>query len=249
MDQYHPRGGIGPRSYRPFTVKEQELAEAKYYALSCAKAAYLCYKDNIAYDSYPYILQRFNPSGGNVGHQQHSRAFISKFLPMVSNVIRETICDDVKRKPFGITADKITTLNRTRHIFGLRISQLSNMTTEKCAEDVYLSHSIVFDVTSKGLAKHLIQCLEMLGLSKMQIRAYLIGMAFDGQYVKMGVDKEVCKELNVEKQIPNTWDPIHLLEISQEDSETIFVTSTCKTINAVMKVLKWGKSVEILLFF
>ena len=72
--------------------------------------------------------------------QQHSRAFVANFLPIVASVIRETICDDVKRKPFGITADKITTQSRTRHIFGIRISQLSNTATEKCAEDVYLSH-------------------------------------------------------------------------------------------------------------
>ena len=149
--------------------KEQELAEAKHYAMNCAKAAYLCYKDNICYDSYPYILQLMHTSGGQVGHQQHSRAFATKFLPVVSNVIRETICEDVKKRPFGITADKITTLGRTRHIFGLRISQLNNMATEKCAEDIYLSHSVVCDLTKQGLASHLIQCLVMFGLNKMQI--------------------------------------------------------------------------------
>ena len=229
--------------------KEQELAEAKHYAMNCAKAAYLCYKDNICYDSYPYILQLMHTSGGQVGHQQHSRAFATKFLPVVSNVIRETICEDVKKRPFGITADKITTLGRTRHIFGLRISQLNNMATEKCAEDIYLSHSVVCDLTKQGLASHLIQCLVMFGLNKMQIRANIIGMAFDGQYIKMGVNKELCRQLNIEKEVPNTWDPMHLLEKSQEDSETTFISSTCEIINAVMKDLKWGKSLELLLTF
>ena len=134
--------------------------------MNCAKAAYLCCKDNTPYDSYSYILQLMHTSGGKVGHQQHSRAFVANFLPIVASVIRETICDDVKRKPFGITADKITTQSRTRHIFGIRISQLSNTATEKCAEDVYLSHSVISDATKQGLASHLIQCLEMFGLKK-----------------------------------------------------------------------------------
>ena len=86
------------------------------------------YEDCFVYDesrftgTYPYMLQLTHSSGGNVGHQQHSRAFAAKFLPIVSNIIRETISDDVKKKPFGITADKITTNRRTQHIFGLRIS-------------------------------------------------------------------------------------------------------------------------------
>ena len=74
-------------------------------------------------------------------------------------------------------------------------------------------------------------------------------MAFDGQYIKMGVNKELCRQLNIEKEVPNTWDPMHLLEKSQEDSETTFISSTCEIINAVMKDLKWGKSLELLLTF
>ena len=57
--------------------------------------------------------------GGNVGYQQHSRAFPAKFLPAVSAVIRKTICDFVREKPFGIMEDKMTTLGRVRHIFGI----------------------------------------------------------------------------------------------------------------------------------
>ena len=177
----------------------EELAEAKNYAMSCAKTAYLCFKDNIPYDSYPYMLQLIHSSGGNVGHQQHSRTFAAKFLPIVSNIIRETKSDDVKKKLFEITADKITTHRRTRHIFGIRISQLNNITSEICAEDVYVSHSVVADVTSPGLAKHIIDCLEMFGINRVHTRENLIGMAFDGQYINMGVDKEICKQLNIEK--------------------------------------------------
>ena len=72
-------------------------------------------------------------------------------------------------------------------------------------------------------------------------------MAFDRQYTKMGVEKESCNQLNIEKKIPNTWDPMYLLELSQEDSKITFVSSTCETINATMKDLRWGKSFELLL--
>ena len=61
--------------------KKKEFAEAESYALTCAKTAYLCLKENIAYDSYPYMIQLIYSSGGNVGHQQHSRQFIIRFLP------------------------------------------------------------------------------------------------------------------------------------------------------------------------
>ena len=195
------------------------------------------------------MLLLIHISGGNAGHQQHLRAFVAKFLPVLFNTVRESISDDVKKRPFGITADKITTLRRTRHIFGIRISQLNNMGSEICAEDVYVSHSVVKDTTSQGLACHILDCLEMFGISRIQTRENLIGMAFDGQYINMGVDKEICRELNIEKVMPSTWDPMHLLEKSQDDSETPFVEKTCETINAVMKDLKWGKSLEILLSY
>ena len=65
----------------------------------------------------------------------------------------------------------------------------------------------------------------------------------------MGVDKEIYKQLNIDKQIPNTWDPMHLLEKSQNESETPFVDKTCETINVVIKDLSWRKSLEILLSF
>ena len=42
---------------------------------------------------------------------------------------------------------------------------------------------------------------------------------------------------------------MYLLEKTQDDSETPFVDKTCETINAVMKDVKWGKSLESLLSF
>ena len=122
---------------------------------------------------------------------------------------------------------------------------MGNIDNEKCAEDIYLSHSVVSELTGKGLACHLIECLETFGLSRMDIRTNLCGTAFDGQYIKYNVNRKLKKDLNIEnKTVPGTWDPMHLLELAQSDSETNFIDSTCQTINAVMKELKMGQSLE-----
>ena len=51
--------------------KEKEFAKVESYALTCAKTAYLCLKENILCNTYPYKIQLIYSSGGNVG-QQHS---------------------------------------------------------------------------------------------------------------------------------------------------------------------------------
>ena len=55
--------------------------------------------------------------------------------------------------------------------------------SEKCAEDIYLSHTVISDLTGKGLACHLIKGLETFGLSRINIRTNICGTAFDGQYI------------------------------------------------------------------
>ena len=95
------------------------------------------------------MIQLVYSSGGNVGDQQHPRFIPTKILPVISNNIREILRAEIKEKPFGITADKITTLNRTRHIFGIRLSQMGNIDSEKCAEGIYLLHSVHFSANRK----------------------------------------------------------------------------------------------------
>ena len=140
--------------------QEKSLLEAKQSALSCAKAAYLVYKQDMPYDSYPFLVQFAHESGGKVGTKNHSRKFAINYLPHVTEVIRKTIFKYVEDQPFGLTADKITCLGLVRYIFGTRISQLREE-NDLCAIDIYLSHSIVSDVTALDLA-----VLSVLALKK-----------------------------------------------------------------------------------
>ena len=62
-------------------------------------------------------------------------------------------------------------------------------------------------LTGKGLACHLIECLQTFGLSRMDIRTNLCGTAFDGQYVKCDGIRELKKDLNIEnKTVTSTWE-------------------------------------------
>ena len=81
-------------------------------------------------------------TGGCVGTKNHSRYFPAIFLPHVTSIVRKTIFDYISNEPFGLTADKMTSLGHVRHIFGIRISQLHETNSELCALDIYLSHSI-----------------------------------------------------------------------------------------------------------
>ena len=132
-------------------------------------------------------------TGGCVGTKNHSRYFPAIFLPHVTSIVRKTIFDYISNEPFGLTADKMTSLGHVHHIFGIRISQLHETNSELCALDIYLSHSIVTDSTAEGLASQLIKSLEQFGFNKVQIRKGLSGLAFDGQYIKLDVCKYILK--------------------------------------------------------
>ena len=232
-------------------ANKQKLSEARTAALNCAKAAYLVYKQDLSYDSYSFLVQFAHETGGLVGTKNHSRYFPSIFLPHVTSIVRKTIFEYICGEPFGLTADKMTSLGHVRHIFGIRISQLNETDSELCALDIYLSHSIVTDSTAEGLACHLIKSLEQFGFDKVQIRKYLSGMAFDGQYIKLGVSKFIKEQLLIqtESELPLSWDPMHKVELCQKDAKTCFVFNTCEIINSAMKYVKQGKHLEILISF
>ena len=74
-------------------------------------------------------------------------------------------------------------------------------------------------------------------------------MAFDGQYIKLGVSKNLKRMLMLEEEtvIPLSLDPMQKVKLSQNDIISNFVTCTLKIINKSMKILKFGKILERLI--
>lgn len=229
-------------------VEELLSKEGKANALNCASAAYLTYKLNNSYKAYESIIATLHSTGSNVGVSNHSKEFPRLFLPHVHSVLKKEISSFIidNELPVGIFADKITINHRSRHIVGLRVP-VFDVTNPNLFNCIYLEHNFVKDYTGKGLTTSILNTCNKFGFDALFLRNSLVGMAFDGQYIQLGVQKHMKEEL-VLKDISVTWDIMHRIELAEKHSYIPDVIQKGHNlINEAMKEFSTGKKYELLL--
>ncbi|GBM12848.1 hypothetical protein AVEN_114938-1 [Araneus ventricosus] len=114
--------------------------------------------------------------------------------------------------------------HRSRHIVGLRIP-IFDFNTNNLFHSIYLEHNFVNDFSCKGLSSSILKTLLKFGLDAQYVREHLVGIAVDGQYIKLGDANHIkggmmhCVEL-MEKnaEMPNIINKAHnlILECMKE---------------------------------
>lgn len=227
---------------------ELSYREGKENALNCASAAYLTYKLNTSYKSYESIITELHNSGSSVGVSNHSKEFCRLFLPHVHSVLMKDIAAYIVDYdlPVGIFADKITINHRSRHIVGLRVP-IFDISSEHLYNCIYLEHNFVHDFTGKGLTQSILNTCKKFGFDLSFLRNNLVGMAFDGQYIRLGVEKHIRDELALEN-ISVSWDLMHRIELAEKHSSVPELIQKGHTlIDEAMKEFSTGKNYELLL--
>lgn len=240
---------VSSKNYLIEQEQARQLENAgKMNALNCANAAYMTYKMNISYESYENVISVLHNSGCTVGVKNHSKEFPRLFLPVVHSVLQKEINSFIidNDLPFGIVADKITVNHRSRHIVGLRIP-VFDINRDNLFHSVYLEHNFVNDFTGHGLACSILSTLNKFGFDLAFLRKKLVGLAVDGQYIKLGVANHIKEKLSL-NYVPASWDMMHRIELIQKHSEMpdIIKKAHC-LINDSMKEFMYGSKYEKLL--
>lgn len=227
---------------------ELSFKEGKENALNCASAAYLTYKLNTSYKSYESVITELHNSGSSVGCSNHSKEFCRLFLPHVHSVLKKEIASYIidNDLPVGIFADKITLNHRSRHIVGMRVP-IFDISSERLFNCIYLEHNFVPDFTGKGLTGSILNTCKKFCFDTSFLRNNLVGMAFDGQYIILGVEQHMKDELVLEN-LSVSWDFMHRIELAEKHSSVPDLVKKCHTlINDAMKEFSSGKKYELLL--
>ena len=229
---------------------EKLLKTAKNAAVNCASAAYLTYKSGYSFRSYESIIAEIYSSGGHIGLKNHSKEFPRLFLPHMYNVLKESVSSFVieNKLPFGLLADKMTARHRKRHIIGIRVP-IWDLKNSRINQDVYLRHSAVGYGSGKAIVDHLLSNLETFGFEIPYIRQHLVGMAMDGQYTCLNVQRYMEERLM--KNVNLSWDPMHRIELASNDSisdiaESKIIPNIINVIQETMIKFKLGNNFEIL---
>lgn len=220
----------------------------KESALNCANAAYFTYKMDMSYESYESLICLLHNSNCGIGVKNHSKEFPRLFLPVVHSVLHKEIASFIISNdlPVGVMADKVTVNHRSRHIIGLRVP-FFDINSKNLYHSVYLEHNFVNDFTGKGLASSMLGTLDKFGFNLPFLRKNLVGLAVDGQYIKLGVANHIKNELAL-NDIPASWDMMHRIELMQKHSEMPDVVSKAHSlIQESMKQFNYGSKYEALL--
>ena len=229
-------------------IDERLCSDGRKNAINCASAAYLTYKLNASYKSYESVITELHNSGCSVGVTNHSKEFCRLFLPHLHSVLVKEISSYIidNDLPVGIIADKVTINHRSRYVVGLRVP-IFDMLCQRLFNCVYLEHNFVQDFTGKGLTESILNTCHKFGFDSNFLRNNLVGMAFDGQYIKLGVEKHMKKELVLE-DLSVSWDIMHRIELAEKHSAVPELIQKGHTlIDEVMKEFSTGKKYELLL--
>ena len=216
--------------------------------INVAAAAYTSYFFSESYESFEYHITDIYNSGGAVGTKNHSKNFPSNFLKPMYESVKSKFLNFIigSNVPFGYLADKMTVKHRARHMVGMRIP-IFDLKYDGIVRDVFIQSSPVKDLDGKGISQHITDSFLGFGLPLSFQRKQASGMAMDGQYTKLNVEKHVSEILDVDINL--SWDPAHRVEKLYSDSEDIFVTNVTSAIHSIMKNVSHGKNYETLLEF
>lgn len=227
--------------------------EHEKIGMRVTRAAYCAIKEGKGGKFFERTLSLNMLNDADIGELNHSREFFREFrqnifFTMKANILEFLSTENpvTKHLPLvSISADKITKLHRTYQITCL-ITLVDGVQT-----------CILIDISPCGTSHKgdvLVEKLEnAIKTFNIKIKDQLNGMAFDGQYFDLSVDKKLamlCDGVDYDFFLP-MWDMAHRLECALNDirKENSFswLNSQAQTIGNIMKKYKWGIGYEELI--
>lgn len=232
-------------------------SRSKKVGMVLGRAAYQILKNGDAYSKYEDYLSVLKVSGLDIGNINHSRKFVSSLVRPISEALDSRlkhflqllIPSTGRATPICVLADKLTP-NRTTFqiigIFGFIAQKFQSLVLALPA----LGGNTGFEVT-----KCLKAGLDCLDLNTQELRERMVGGAFDGEYITLGVGPLLNQALLIEdldsEWYSYFWDPAHILELAVDGTRKVTdaaeVCKFFKFLNEISKKFGHGKSYRELL--
>ena len=251
-------------------LKEKSLADKKAAAerearnytigMNIFRIRYNAIKQGKGYLEFEDDLLTAHLNHVDLGDINHSRMFAAELTDQIGKVIEEVLKENIssilpnteKARPVGIVADKITPNKRTGHILGLILPVPENPISEPFLVPIMLNLPPVKEHNAIALADQILQGVRAMGVSDDQIE----GLGVDGQYVKLGVKKQLVQKLEVsgvssvqlQGWITEIWEPAHNINLAdhyvRDMSMFDWLVHATNEVGDITEVLGIGKGLE-----
>ena len=251
-------------------LKEKSLAdkkvaaqrEARNYAIgmNIFRIRYNAIKQGKGYLEFKDDLLTAHLNHVDVGDINHSRMFAAELTEQIGKAVEEVLKENIssilpnteKARPVGIVADKITPNKRTGHILGLILPVPENPISEPFLVPIMLNLPPVKEHNAIALADQILQGVRAMGVSDDQIE----GLGVDGQYVKLGVKKQLVQKLEVpglssaklQDWITEIWEPAHNINLADHDVRDMamfdWLVRATNQVGDITEILGIGKGLE-----
>jgi hypothetical protein len=199
--------------------------------------------------------------GVNVGNLNHSRDFITRFIPAMYSVLVKRIHTFLttpqaniggRLPPFCITADKMTALRRTGQCVGMLTMEEGQIGALLIGHD-----PVGMELSGPQVARHTLKSLERFVPSMPELKQSLTGQAYDGAYFHDSVPSEFCKlvDMNLEWVLA-FHDGAHRIELVFKDARggvrpdgaqgvmSTFYGKVAPQIGEILSTFTYGKAYE-----
>ena len=168
-------------------IADQEtLIKSKQAGLAVARTAYLVIKERQPFSKFPMMLLNLKLCNVNIGNINHSRFFLSSFLPCIKKALVERFIKYLKgpssktgfKLPISLVDDLATSAKKTRQFVHL-IMPMTDSEVLLAAVPVAARAIATGGRTGEGLAATLKQVLDETEVSYSQV----VSCTWDGAYI------------------------------------------------------------------
>lgn len=214
------------------------------------RIAYKLYYKGRPYTDFEEEIALNIQNGCDMGDINHSIAFAKKFLPYVSNVVKNRLKAFLNNRliqtgfqpPLKIIADKATWKHRTRQ-FIMAVTVIPD--SAQLIQALYLGHPVIKAHNGQAVAESIISCMSEYSITKAQFN----GGSFDGQYFNLSVPDYLSSHFSGEdKTYFYDWDPMHKAGLIdnhlRRNVKFSWIVAITETISSIFGEFNYGKEYE-----
>ena len=209
---YYQRQGLRPTYTRADTEAGLTLIRMVYENVKTQRS-YASFSDSCAV--------RFL-EGAPIGFQNHSPQFPPSIVDCSYEVLKKKMVAYYTTQtpfgtflPFGISADKDRSKNRSRQLTGLRYPSLDTNYKLPFINTSYIGHPSCERYTGAYLSHKISDQLSSFGIQASQFSEGFTGSSYDGQYLNLKVNDhlKLAHGLNADNGTLEVWDGAHIIDL------------------------------------
>ena len=229
---------------------QQNYARADTEAgITLIRMVYENIKTHRSYTSFSHSCVMRYLEGSPIGFQNHSPQFPAAIVDCSYDVLKDAMGRYLSTPtpfgttlPFGISADKDRSKNRSRQLTGLRFPSFDDELTLPFILTTYLGHPSCAQYTGGYLSQKVSDLVQSVGINVSQFTEGFTGSSYDGQYLNLKVNDhlKMIYGLHADNKTTEIWDGAHIVDLIHKKSakQSPAISTVISVVHGVTIILK-----------